>query len=135
MDFREAENIHYEYRLKELSTLWSSTLPGINRITYSHLSPGSYTLEVRACENGSYTPVKELRIHIASPWYQTTIAYVCYSIIYLCWEYKSTLYKEEKTGRDKRRETEILYQYLSRNTFADDADHKSFGIFVEAGLR
>lgn len=27
MDFREAENIHYEYRLKELSTLWSSTLP------------------------------------------------------------------------------------------------------------
>ncbi|WP_443777294.1 hybrid sensor histidine kinase/response regulator transcription factor [Bacteroides clarus] len=83
MDFREAENIHYEYRLKELSTLWSSTLPGINRITYSHLSPGSYTLEVRACENGSYTPVKELRIHIASPWYQTTIAYVCYSIILL----------------------------------------------------
>lgn len=83
MDFREAENIHYEYQLKELSLSWNMTLPGVNRITYSHLSPGNYTLEVRACENGSYTPVKEIFIHIAPPWYQTTIAYICYLILLL----------------------------------------------------
>ncbi|WP_288359608.1 hybrid sensor histidine kinase/response regulator transcription factor [uncultured Bacteroides sp.] len=81
MDFREAENIHYEYRLKELSLLWNNTLPGVNRITYSHLSPGNYTLEVRACENGAYTPVKEVYIHIAPPWYRTTIAYICYILM------------------------------------------------------
>ena len=81
MDFREAENVHYEYRLKELSTSWSNTLPGVNRISYSHLSPGSYTLEIRAGENGSYTPVKELHIHIAPPWYRSSIAYICYFIL------------------------------------------------------
>lgn len=83
MDFREAENIHYEYRLKELSLSWNITLPGVNRITYSHLFPGNYTLEVRACENGAYTPVKEIYIHIAPPWYRTTIAYLCYLLVLL----------------------------------------------------
>lgn len=81
MDFREPENIHYEYRLKELSTVWNITLSGVNRITYSHLSPGNYTLEVRACENGTYTPVKQVGIHISPPWYQTTVAYICYLLL------------------------------------------------------
>lgn len=78
MDFREPENIHYEYRLKELSAAWNITLPGVNRITYSHLSPGNYTLEIRACENGTYTPIKRVGIHIDPPWYQSTVAYICY---------------------------------------------------------
>lgn len=80
MDFREPDNIYYEYRLKELSVSWSVTLSGVNRITYSHLASGDYTLEVRACENGSYTPVKQVRIHIAPPWYRSMQAYICYSI-------------------------------------------------------
>lgn len=83
MDFREPENIHYEYRLKELSASWNVTLPGVNRITYSHLSPGNYTMEVRACENGTYTPVKQVGIHIDPPWYQSTLAYVCYFLLFL----------------------------------------------------
>ena len=53
----------------------------MNRITYSHLSPGNYTLEVRACENGTYTPVKQVGIHISPPWYQTTVAYICYLLL------------------------------------------------------
>lgn len=83
MDFREPENIHYEYRLKELSIAWNMTLPGVNRIIYSHLPPGNYTLEVRACENGTYTPVKQVAIHIDPPWYQSTIAYICYLLLLL----------------------------------------------------
>ena len=29
---------------------------GINQITYNHLNSGKYTFEIRACENGQYTP-------------------------------------------------------------------------------
>lgn len=83
MDYREPENINYEYRLLGLGTDWSSTLLGINRITYNHLPSGDYALEIRACENGSYTPVKRVNIHVAFPWYRTGYAYICYCCLLL----------------------------------------------------
>ena len=83
MDYREPENINYEYRLLGLDTAWNSTLLGGNRLTYNHLPSGNYTLEVRACKNGSYTPVKQLQIHIAFPWYRTIYAYICYFLLLL----------------------------------------------------
>ncbi|WP_279179956.1 hybrid sensor histidine kinase/response regulator transcription factor [Bacteroides acidifaciens] len=81
MDYREPENINYEYRLLGLDAGWNSTLLGVHRLTYNHLPPGNYTLEVRACENGFYTPVKQLQIHIAFPWYRTIYAYICYFLL------------------------------------------------------
>lgn len=80
IDFKDPENIYYEYRLKDLSDDWNSTLPGINRITYNHLNPGKYTLEVRAGKYGSYTPIKQLSLTISPPWFKSTWAY----ILYLC---------------------------------------------------
>lgn len=78
MDFVDPENIYYEYRLKELSREWSSTLPGINQITYNHLNPGRYTLEVRAGKYGAFSLPRELSIIISPPWYKSTWAYVLY---------------------------------------------------------
>ncbi len=83
MDFKNPENIHYEYRLKELSNEWSATQPGINRITYNHLSPGNYTLEVRACKYGSYSPVKQIKLSISPPWYKSVWANIIYIFLLL----------------------------------------------------
>ncbi|MDR1557789.1 MAG: response regulator [Tannerellaceae bacterium] len=83
MDFGNPENIYYEYRLKELSQKWSATQPGINRLTYNHLSPGKYTLEVRACKYGSYSPVRQLALNISPPWYKSSFAYLFYSLLFL----------------------------------------------------
>lgn len=83
MDFKSPENIYYEYRIKEFGNIWSSTLPGISQVTYNHLNPGKYTLLVRACKYGAYSPEKELIITIFSPWYRTTWAYVGYLIVLL----------------------------------------------------
>ncbi len=80
MDFRDPENICYEYRLKELGSNWNSTLPGISQVTYSYLNPGKYTLEVRASKYGAYTPVKQFTILVSPPWYRSMLAYV----LYLC---------------------------------------------------
>ena len=80
MDFRDVENINYEYRIKELSLNWNSTSPGISQVTYNHLPFGKYTFEVRACKYGTYSPVKQMLLMISPPWYRSTIAY----IVYLC---------------------------------------------------
>lgn len=82
-DYRNAGNIIYEYRIKEHGKDWISALPGVNQITYNHLSPGSYTFEVRACENGQYSVVKVIHVHIAPPWWCSLPAYICY-ILLLC---------------------------------------------------
>lgn len=82
MDFRDPDNIYYEYRLN-YDKSWSSTHPGISQITFNHLAPGTYTLEVRACENGLHTHIKQFIIHITPPWYQTRWAYFFYALFIL----------------------------------------------------
>ena len=83
MDYNEPENIHYEYRMSGVNNEWLQTMPGYNRITYNRLLPGKYTLEVRALENGIYSSVKTLFIVIVPPWYQSTVAKVCYALAVL----------------------------------------------------
>jgi Y_Y_Y domain. len=60
---------------------WISTFPGENRITYNFLSPGNYTLEVRAFENNAYSSIKTLNIKISPPWYSTTWATSLYILL------------------------------------------------------
>lgn len=83
LDYRNAGSIFYEYRIREYEKNWTSTQLGVNQITYNHLNFGSYTFEVRACENGQYTPVKTILIHIASPWWRSSWAYACYALLLL----------------------------------------------------
>ena len=78
MDYKDPENIFYQYRLKELSENWSTTQPGISQITYNHLPTGKFTLEVRACKYGAFTPIKQLIIEVDPPWYRSTLAYIFY---------------------------------------------------------
>lgn len=82
LDYREPENLSYEYRL--LTTAdekWLSTMPGVNQVTFNHLSPGKYRLEVRTVENGIYTPTRTIDLLITPPWYRSAWAYVLYTFI------------------------------------------------------
>src|SRR5690606_36568086 len=105
MDFIDPESIFYEYRLKELSKSWTATLPGNSQVTCNHLNPGKYTLEVRACKFGSYSPTKSIILNIAHPWYKSTLAYLFYFgvliaigilIIKLVYKRRDELLKEYK---------------------------------------
>lgn len=78
MDFKDPENIRYEYRLKELSDAWSSVTPGTSRVTYNHLNPGQYMLEVRASKYGAYSPIKQFQLTVAPPWHRSNWAYMGY---------------------------------------------------------
>ena len=87
LDFRDASNVSYQYRLKELGSEWDQTLAGENRIQYHHLPPRDYTLQLRAFENGSWSPVKSVSIHISPPWYQTVVAKILYGLCLLALGY------------------------------------------------
>lgn len=77
LQYGNAENIRFEYRFNGTDN-WISTDEGKNAIEFSHLQPGSYTLEVRACDNGIYSQIKTYHITITPPWYSSTTAYLLY---------------------------------------------------------
>lgn len=81
MDFREADNIYYEYRfLDEQDKVWHRTSAGVSEITLTHLYPGHQELLVRACDGGVKSDIKKIEIRITPPWWLSWWAYVLYTI-------------------------------------------------------
>ena len=78
-DYSNAENVIFEYRMNGTKE-WSQTAVGSNVISFSHIQPGSYTLEVRALENGVYTDSQVYYLVIRAPWYRSAWAYLIYII-------------------------------------------------------
>ena len=79
MNFSNAENVFYEYRING-SKEWTRTIAGRNRVPFTHMQPGSYTLEVRAFDSGIYTEPQVYHIVIRAPWYRSSWAYLIYII-------------------------------------------------------
>lgn len=82
-DFRETDNIVFQWRVKGLVDDWISTVPGSGIITLPHFQPGSYRLEIRATENGVYSDIKTVDIRVSAPWYLSPAAKAIYFIL-LC---------------------------------------------------
>ena len=72
IDFTRPEAGRIAYRLAGLETEWSEQ-DVLHTISYTHLEPGNYTLQVRAAnaEDVWNDEVNELRIFIAPPFWQT----------------------------------------------------------------
>lgn len=84
MDYRDAQNVFYEYRFEdEPDGVWHRTAAGVSEIFLSRLSVGTHRLQVRACDNGVYSAVKMLNIHVTPPWYRSWWAYMLYLLLAL----------------------------------------------------
>ncbi|MDR2117936.1 MAG: response regulator [Tannerellaceae bacterium] len=83
MNYRDPENILYEYRLEGANDEWYQTATGSNRIIYNRLPPGNYMFHIRACDNGVYSPVKSFAIIITPPWYASPAAKAGYTVLLL----------------------------------------------------
>ena len=79
-NYANAENVIFEYRMNG-SKEWSQTPVGGNMIPFNHIQPGSYTLEVRAYDNGVYTDSQVYYLVIRAPWYRSSWAYLIYIIV------------------------------------------------------
>ncbi|MBO4721011.1 MAG: response regulator [Prevotella sp.] len=82
LNYSNAESVLYEYRLDGASE-WTRTSDGSNVVSFYHLQPGSYVIEVRALENGIYTEPQVYHIVVRPPWYRSAYAYIIYILALL----------------------------------------------------
>lgn len=80
LDFVTVGGVSFEYRM-EGDNRWQQKPKGENAIIFSHLSPGTYHLEVRALSAGIYTPTETYIIEVRPPWWKTTLAYCIYALL------------------------------------------------------
>ena len=82
LNFRNAENIAYEYRLN--GGEWTPFTDGSNSISFNRMKPGKYVFEVRALPNGiDPSATRVVTVTVNSPWYASTAAYCCYALLLL----------------------------------------------------
>ena len=77
LSYANPGSVVYEYRLNG-SGDWTPTSAGSNVVSFHHLQPGTYVMEVRALDNGLYTESQVYRIIVRAPWYKSTWAYLIY---------------------------------------------------------
>ena len=82
LDFRTASRQTYAYRLLGLDTAWQNN-KNQRRVSYTNLSPGKYTFEVKATNESLYrgVPLQRLSITILPPPWRTWWAYLSYIVI------------------------------------------------------
>jgi signal transduction histidine kinase/ligand-binding sensor domain-containing protein/DNA-binding response OmpR family regulator len=124
LDHAVASKIQYAYRISGIDKDWNYT--GNNRrfVSYSNLTPGTYTFQVKASdENGVWSNhISSLRITVKPPLYQTWWAQVIYVIIFIIIVYVLTntvanrirLRNELKISNIEKLKTEELTQIKLR---------------------
>lgn len=81
MEFYNPERITFMYSLNDAN--WISLRPGINKVSFSNLSPGTYCFSVKAKDYMTYSDVKEIFITISPAWYASIWAKFVYFILFL----------------------------------------------------
>lgn len=84
IDYINGNNYIYYYRLAELSGKWIDN-GSDNMTSFTDLSPGKYTLQVKYKNRvtGEYSPVYSILIKVQPPWYMSIVAYVIYFLLFI----------------------------------------------------
>jgi ligand-binding sensor domain-containing protein/signal transduction histidine kinase len=82
LNFDHPEQITYQYRIDELGDRWMTTSPGVERVTYNNLAPGTYTFRILAIDHGRPSEERVVTIIIDKPWYVTWWAILIYIAVF-----------------------------------------------------
>uniref|UniRef100_S0DGC1 Putative sensor histidine-kinase response regulator n=2 Tax=termite gut metagenome TaxID=433724 RepID=S0DGC1_9ZZZZ len=81
LEYTNPERIVYQYMIEELGSEWINSYPGMNRVTYTDLDPGTYTFKVRARDHENFSEIKTVKITVTPPWYGSWWAYAAYTAL------------------------------------------------------
>ncbi len=81
-DFGSQPRIYYRYKMEGLNSMWINTDPGINRINFTNMSHGTYTLRVKAYMQNNSSEEKTVTIIISPPWHLSWWAYLIYVALF-----------------------------------------------------
>lgn len=105
---------HFIYRLKGYDDTWLSTMDNDASVSFTNLSPGTYTLQVRTVDRDRVKSknISELQIVIRQPYYWSTWAKLIYIVIIILLIYYSRVYGMVKQKRkyNRRRNVEKLLE-------------------------
>jgi signal transduction histidine kinase/ligand-binding sensor domain-containing protein/DNA-binding response OmpR family regulator len=121
IDYITPENIVYAYKMEGFDENWNYTDAKYPIITYTNLSPGDYTLLIKAANKNIIDTISEgrsLKIHINPPFWKTWWAYLIYLLLillmaYLIWQLSLQRIRERDMIRLeilKREKAEELHQ-------------------------
>ena len=96
LTYSNVEQITYAYSIN--GEEWRTVQPGINEISFFHLSAGTYHFRLKAICNGYETPVKEFCITVHPVWYASTWAKLVYLLLFigLCMAYMKHRKRKEE---------------------------------------
>lgn len=103
----------YEYRLKGVDKTWYQTTQ--KTISYTNLSPGRYTLEVRESNHlqGSTSETARLEIVVLPPWYASWWAWLIWiSLFLLCSGFAYNILRARRRLRDSIRMEQMEKQQI-----------------------
>ncbi len=80
-DFGSPERVYYQYKIEGINNQWITTEKGVNRISFTNLNYGDYSLHIKACINHQESEEKEIDIIIYPPWYLSLPAKLIYFIL------------------------------------------------------
>jgi DNA-binding CsgD family transcriptional regulator len=114
--YGQQSNIEYSYFLKGFDKAWSKW-SGKPEKEYTNLPAGDYVFQVKARNNlGNESAVSIYSFTILPPWYQTTIAYLIYALIFTGfiyylyrWQRKKFLIQKEKY-EEEQKQIQYLHQ-------------------------
>lgn len=114
LQYANADNIRYSYRLKGFENEWATFDGGAPLAFYNHIPSGTYTLEIRATdENGQWGEISSYTIHKVPSWYETWWAYLIYALIFCVTAY--ILYRYFKKRITEKNEIRLA-QLDKKNT-------------------
>jgi serine phosphatase RsbU (regulator of sigma subunit)/ligand-binding sensor domain-containing protein len=81
--YKTENGIRYSYYLEGLDKAWTSATT-TNYIEYNNLYEGKYILHVKSTDDfGNSSKEFTLNFTIKPPFYRTTLAYICYAIVFI----------------------------------------------------
>lgn len=79
LHYHQIEDVKYMHQLEGFDEEWKETPGEEHRITYTNLSPGTFTFKVRAANSDNFwspeSEILQVQLIILPPWYRTNLAY------------------------------------------------------------
>lgn len=94
---------NYTYRLTGLEKDWTYQTEA-NYATYTNLSPGTYTFEIKTADKTKEGITTRLTIYIKYPWYLSWYAYLLYAFICFTLLYLLTYANKKRADLEKEKE-------------------------------
>lgn len=117
-NYKTTTGTRYTYYLENYDKEWSELSP-ISFAAYKNLSPGKYTLHIKAYDNNSSQDVeKDLTIIIRHPWWSTWWAYIIYIVLilglgYLIYRQLRAVYKLRRRISIEKEVTELKLVFFT----------------------